>query len=239
MLCDFFGVLELYPLFLQLLLFAVARLYGVDIADLIFQKLDGSFLFLSVAHKLGQPLFDVGMVGIERGKLRLFRLAVCESIEISHVIFFIEQRLIGVLSVDADEPFRKLPHDRQRHRASVDSGGGYAFIGDVPLEKQRSVLRLDAELRRKAGSLGPDRFKQCRNRRFSSPVRRSSRDARSPMMSPTESMMMDLPAPVSPVRTVRAAPGHTRSLLMIAILLMYSSFNTKLPPLYVLMVTVR
>ena len=106
------------------------------------------------------------MVGIERGKLRLFRLAVCESIEISHVIFFIEQRLIGVLSVDADEPFRKLPHDRQRHRASVDSGGGYAFIGDVPLEKQRSVLRLDAELRRKAGSLGPDRFKQCRNRRF-------------------------------------------------------------------------
>ena len=64
MLCDLFGVLKLCTLGLQLFFLALARFYRVDIADLVFQKLDGPCLLLLVPHDCGKAAlcFGGGMV---------------------------------------------------------------------------------------------------------------------------------------------------------------------------------
>src|SRR4030043_470017 len=58
------------------------------------------------------------------------------------------------------------------------------------------------------------------------PVRIISAEARSPIRRLMASTRMDLPAPVSPVRTLRPAPNSARSWSMIAKFLMFSSEST-------------
>lgn len=60
---------------------------------------------------------------------------------------------------------------------------------------------------------------------FSSPERMLSFDALAPHISPTDSIIIDFPAPVSPVRTVKPLSKERRCSLIIATFFIYSSFS--------------
>ena len=66
---------------------------------------------------------------------------------------------------------------------------------------------------------------------FSSPERMLSFDALAPQISPTDSMIIDFPAPVSPVRTVKPLSKERRCSLIIATFFIYSSRSIPLASL--------
>ena len=134
-----------------------------------------------------------------------FRQAVepGEAVEVRAVLLLVEQLRALVLAVDIQKTRPQRAQLRDRDGPSVRAADVLAVGIDVALEQQHAVLRLDAE-RGEHGSEASTPSNSALTKALAAPVRIRSREVRAPSTAPSESMTMDLPAPVSPVKGVEA-----------------------------------
>ena len=105
-----------------------------------------------------------------------------------------------VLAVKLDEAGRQILERAGRRELAVDKRAAPALSGDFATDDEFLARVLE------------DRFDDA----ASSPVRTRSADARPPSSSPTASTRMDLPAPVSPVKTFSPGSNSTSTASMTA-----------------------
>ena len=117
----------------------------------------------------------------------------------------IEERLVLVLPVQLDEPPGQILERAGGRERAVDERAAASLRRDLATNQQLFAAAFEDALRSDAAS---------------SPVRTRSPEARPPSSRPTASTRIDLPAPVSPVRTLRPASNSTSTASMTARCLM-------------------
>ena len=128
-----------------------------------------------------------------------------------------------------------LPTSR---RAETGTGRPFIFAVDCPCTLiSRRSMRLSSRGMSYFSSAAKIRsgtsVKTAATEAFSSPWRTSSLSALAPSASSIASRMMDLPAPVSPVSTVKGAEKAIFSVFIIAILFIHSSESILPPPSFI------
>ena len=144
-----------------------------------------------------------------------------------------KQRQVVALAVDVDQERAEPRQHPGGRRPAVDPGRAPAGGGDLATEDERCrpparsrVLEREPADVRATGNIG-NVERRLDARRFA-PVRTTSAPTRSPSTAPSASMMIDLPAPVSPVRALKPGSKPTRSSSMMAKSRMASSSSRSL-----------
>ena len=115
--------------------------------------------------------------------------------------FRVEQRLVLVLPVQVDEPGAEVAERGGRDERAVDERPAPALCGDLAPDQQFCpVVAVEDRLDDGAVLAGADEIGE----------------ARPPSRRPTASTRIDLPAPVSPVRTLRPASNSISAASMTA-----------------------
>ena len=102
-----------------------------------------------------------------------------------------------------------------RRRIRTPESSGFSASYQPVLSKSRSLSQSSAR----------SELKAALTEALGAPVRTSSRLTREPSTAWSESMTMLLPAPVSPVRTLRPGPGSISARSMTAMFSMCSSLS--------------
>ena len=185
------GVGEDLPRRRELLVFAGLRRRRVDLGELERQELGARGLLALARRAAGSRSVASPLPARERRRRRAARSASRpgELVEQVEVRGRIEQDLVLVLAVQIDER-------RRTGRAAR------ALVTSAPSTNAR--LRPCAETSRRTIISRPSGVsKMASTAAVSSPVRTRSAEARPPTSRPTAPTRMDLPAPVSPVSTLR------------------------------------
>ncbi len=118
-----------------------------------------------------------------------------------------KQAEVLALAVDVNELLGDFAQQRDRHSTSVNAGNGSPGTAQFARQPERVGHRLRALRARGSGQSRPAALAMDEHTStcpLSAPWRKDVVSARSPSMSVTASIKMDLPAPVSPVEDVEA-----------------------------------
>ena len=160
MFTDLLRVLYLRAFTLQFFLFTFAGIDGVDVLELVFQKLDHSSLFLLVEGDLCNSFFDGEHLTVQLCIIFFFRFAICEGIEKNDMRFLVQKGLPRMLTVNMDQSGGNISHDREGHRSAVDPCDGAALVRNISLKEQGAAFGIDAEFLRESSRFFGDIFKQ-------------------------------------------------------------------------------
>ena len=172
---------------------AGAQLRRRDLPRLVLEELEAAGELTGIADELGEggPVGPPRLHGVGHGRPQA--LVPPEPVEEVALPALVEEPLLVVLAVDLDE----RPTSSARRAAVTVSSS------------TRAVERPLAATSRTAMSGSGRRSKSASTRAVSAPCRTSDVSARAPSASPSASMIRLLPAPVSPVRTLK--PGSSES----------------------------